>query len=88
MLRMRDRSQVEPEGRLRRSGFVGGLKGARVLPDLPTAVLARLRGHVGGSYPEPLRGIAAELGYHPLQSATEEELAAIQEEMDRITRNG
>ena len=55
-----------------------------MLPDLPTAILARMRGYVGGSYPSPLRGAARELGYHPLQEASADELAAIRGEMDSL----
>jgi len=51
---------------------------------MPTAILARMRGYVGGSYPTPLRGMAAELGYHPLSSASEEEMAAIRAEMEAM----
>jgi len=84
MMRLRDTPEGTREDRRRPSGFIAGRKGSRMLPDLPTAILARLRGYVAGSYPTPLTGAAAELGYHPLQSATTEELAAIQAEMDTV----
>lgn len=79
-------TQDTREDRTRPSGFIAGRKGSRMLPDLPTAILARLRGYVAGSYPEPLTGAAAERGYHPLQSASAEEMLAIQTELDRIGR--
>ena len=84
MLRFRDVPEEPQGGRVRGSGFVGDLKGSRVLPDLPTAILARMRGFVNGSYPSPLRGMAAELGYHPLQLASAEELASIRNEIDSL----
>ena len=84
MIRMRDVSTRTQEGPSKPSGIIAGLKGSRMLPDLPTAVLARLRGYVAGSYPTPLPGVAAELGYHPLQTASAEEMAAIQDEMATI----
>ena len=73
-----------PKERLKPSGVIADRKGMRVLPDLPTAILARLRGYVGGAYPSPLRGEAAELGYYPLQSASADEMAAIMAEMDKM----
>ena len=85
-MKFRDNSQAEPESNRRVSGILGGLKGQRVLPDLPTAVLARLRGYVGGSYSTPLRGVAAELGYHPLSTASAEELDAIHNEIEKVMR--
>lgn len=59
------------------TGLFGDIQGKLILPDLPTAVLATLRGYKMGTYPKPLEGIAKELGYHPLSSATPEELAEI-----------
>jgi len=84
MRRFRDVQEDRREDLSRPSGFIGGRKGSRVLPDVPTAILARMRGYVGGSYPTPLRGMAAELGYHPLSSASEEEMAAIRAEMEAM----
>ena len=52
-------------------------KGARVFPDLKTAILANLRGYMNGSYPEPLSGAARKIGYYPLSMATDKELEQI-----------
>jgi|6_EtaG_2_1085325.scaffolds.fasta_scaffold56228_2 hypothetical protein len=57
---------------------LGKLKGKKVLPDFRTAALAVLRGYNGGSYSSPLEGEARELGYHPLSTATPEELKKIE----------
>jgi hypothetical protein len=53
-------------------------KGARILPDLETAILASLRGYLNGSYPKALTGDAEQLGYYPLSDATTEERARIE----------
>lgn len=53
-------------------------KGLRILPDLKTAILANLKGFVNGFYPEPLFGLAKEIGYYPLSMASEKELEQIQ----------
>jgi len=68
------------------AGFLDQRRGRRLLPDIRTAILARMRGYVGGFYPSPLTGDAAELGYHPLSSATPEELAKIEEEAVALPR--
>lgn len=88
MLKMRDVPSHDRPPTTVELGPMAVRRGRTVLPDLPTAILARMRGYVGGSYPEPLSGSAAVLGYHPLQSATAEELAAIQAEMDGIDSAG
>lgn len=54
-------------------------KGNKVLPNLKTAILAKLRGYKNGSYPGPLSETARELGYYPLSDATEEEKIKIAE---------
>jgi hypothetical protein len=78
------RSTIRPQKPVEPNGIINRAKGSRLLPDLPTAILARLRGYIGGSYPSPLSGMAAEIGYYPLQSATPEEIELIQQEMESI----
>lgn len=58
-------------------GVIGLTKGKAILPNLETAVLAQLRGYRLGSYPKPLEGIAKKLGYHPIQTATPDEMRII-----------
>ncbi len=67
------------------TGFLSGKRGNRLLPDLRTAIFARLKGYVDGFYPHELTGAAAELGYYPLSEATPEELAQIETEAQRIS---
>jgi len=88
MLRLRDGSGDDNPPRTVMLGAMVVRRGRTVLPDLETAILARLRGYVGGSYPEPLTGPAEVLGYHPLQSATADELEQIQAELDRLASEG
>ncbi len=52
-------------------------KGNRILPDLKTAIFANIKGYINGAYPEPLTGIAKELGYYPLSLATDIEIEQI-----------
>jgi hypothetical protein len=66
------------------TGLFGDAQGKLILPDLPTAVLATLRGYKMGTYPKPLEGIAKELGYHPLSSATPEEMAKIRDMIEGL----
>lgn len=88
MLKLRDSTSQDRPPTTVETGPMVVRRGRTVLPDLPTAILARMRGYVGGSYSEPLSGAAAILGYHPLQSATADELAAIQAEMDGMNPAG
>jgi hypothetical protein len=53
-------------------------KGARILPDLETTILASLRGYLNGSYPKALTGDAEQLGYYPLSDATADERSKIE----------
>lgn len=59
-------------------------RGKALLPDLPTAILADLKGYRLGFYPTPLEGVAEKLGYYPIQSATPEELTKIKRKMEEI----
>lgn len=52
-------------------------KGARIFPDLDTAILANLKGFINGSYPHSLPINITKLGYYPLSMANEEELKKI-----------
>lgn len=70
--------------RPREDGFLDKKRGKRLLPDIRTAILARMRGYVGGFYPSPLKGAASELGYFPLSEATPQELMDIEEEANRL----
>jgi len=88
MLKFRDGTGDGTPPRTVEMGTMAVRRGRTVLPDLPTAILANLRGYVGGSYSEPLSGAAEILGYHPLQSATAEELEQIRTEMDRLASEG
>lgn len=85
MLRFRDLRVLGEQQNEDQKGGIASRKGRKVLPDLPTAILARIRGYVGGSYQNPLTGEAANLGYHPLSSASPEEIQVIQDEMQRIS---
>lgn len=66
-------------------GFMNQRRGRRLLPDIRTAILARMRGYIGGFYPSPLKGEASELGYYPLSDATRDELKKIEEETSLLT---
>lgn len=52
-------------------------KGLKILPDLKTAIFAKIKGYVNGTYPEPLSGMAKKIGYYPLSMATDNEIKQI-----------
>jgi len=66
--------------------FLEAKKGAKLLPDLRTAIFASLRGYFQGSYPSKLEGAAENLGYYPLSEATEEELGKINKIIEEISK--
>jgi len=82
---LKRRGELENGPGQKYDGFLGQRKGSRVLPDIRTAILARMRGYIGGFYPSPLTGEAAEMGYYPLSSATPDEMIKIEEEARRLS---
>ena len=75
---VREGRLTKPED-VSRLGDLSVRRGARLLPDVPTAALAMLRGYqLGGFYERPLEGKARELGYTLLEDATPAEWEEIQ----------